>query len=202
MMIRLLPPFHKFWPVLALVGALLGGPSNPACANPNNNDLFNEDGYRKDQYRAPTPDSAPGATTLTAAQLKELLDRGEKKMGLVDVLPVPPRPADLAADTLWTPPTHHNIPRSLWLPDAGQPVLSPALEQYFKQGLDKADGGDKAVPVVIYCREECWMSWNAAKRASLWGYRIYWYPGGIEQWSRAGYPLTDSKPEPSTELGR
>jgi PQQ-dependent catabolism-associated CXXCW motif protein len=164
-------------------------------------DLFNEEGYRRDQYKAPTPDTAPGATTITAEDLKQRLDKGEK-IGLIDVLPIPPRPGNLSADILWNPPKHKNIPGSLWLPDAGQPVLSPALETYFKNGLDKATGGKKSVPVVLYCREECWMSWNAAKRASLWGYQVLWYPGGVEQWALAGYPLTESLPEPSTELGR
>jgi len=170
-------------------------------ADPTEADLFSADGYRKAQYRSPTLDDVPGGQTITAQELKGRLDR-HAPLGLVDVLPVPPRPADLPQDTLWLPAKHDNIPGSVWLPDTGQPVLSPALETYFKQGMDKAIGGDKTVPVVLYCREDCWMSWNAAKRAAQWGYQVLWYPGGIEAWSRAGYPLSESHPEPSVELGR
>lgn len=158
-------------------------------------DDFNAEGYRRDHYRAVTPDTAPGATTITAAQLRVLQEKHER-FGLIDVLPQPPRPVGLASDAIWLPPRHDNIPGSLWLPDVGQPVLSPELEQYFRNGLDRSIGGDRTVPVVLYCREECWMSWNAAKRAALWGYRILWYPDGVEGWARAGYPLVESKPEP------
>ena len=172
-----------------------------AWAAPDESAFFNDEGYRKDQYRAPTPDTAPGATTVTTEELKARMDNGDR-LGLIDVLPTPPRPVDLPANTLWAPARHGNIAGSLWLPDAGQPVLSPALESYFKQGLNKAIDNDKSVPVVIYCRENCWMSWNAAKRASLWGYKVLWYQGGIEQWTGAGYPLVDASPEPSKELGR
>jgi PQQ-dependent catabolism-associated CXXCW motif protein len=42
-------------------------------------------------------------------------------------------------------------------------------------------------PVVIYCHERCWLSWNAAKRAVRYGYRkVHWYPEGIEGWNAAG----------------
>lgn len=186
----------------ALLLGLLVLPFGFASADPMpQQDLFNAEGYRKDQYRSPTPDEAPGAQTITAPELEGRIER-HSKLGMIDVLPVPPRPAGLPKETLWLPPIHDNIPGSLWLPDVGQPGLSPALEDYFRHGLDKATGGDKTVPVVVYCRENCWMSWNAAKRAAQWGYQILWYPGGVEAWSRAGYQLEESDPEPSTELGR
>ena len=34
---------------------------------------------------------------------------------------------------------------------------------------------------VIYCQENCWMSWNAAKRVLSYGYpNVAWYPEGTE----------------------
>lgn len=158
-------------------------------------DDFNDEGYRRDHYRAPTPIPAPGATTITVMQLHEMM-ASTKPIGLIDVLPSPPRPTDMAADALWLPPRHDDIPGSLWLPDTGQPVLSAEAERYFRQGIEKSINHNHSVPVVFYCREDCWMSWNAAKRAALWGYHVLWYPGGVEGWTRAGFSLTEAKPEP------
>ena len=199
-MIRSFPRFRSIGAAIALMAMAVsyGGPSFAETDDPA---LFNEDGYRKADYRSFTPDDVPGGQVVTAQDLKARLDR-HAPTGLIDVLPVPPRPGNLPPGTLWMSPRHDNIPGSLWLPDTGQPVLSPELETYFRQGLDKANGGDKAVPVVIYCREDCWMSWNAAKRAALWGYTILWFPGGVEVWGRQGYPLTESHPEPFAALGR
>ena len=40
---------------------------------------------------------------------------------------------------------------------------------------------------MFYCRSDCWLSWNAARRAHQLGYRqLYWY--------RAGLPLVPAQP--------
>ena len=70
------------------------------------------------------------------------------------------------------------------------------MDDYFRTGLEKATGGDKAKPLVFYCLRDCWMSWNAAKRAIAVGYRdVSWYPDGTDGWSEAGHPLENRKPE-------
>ena len=39
--------------------------------------------------------------------------------------------------------------------------------------------------IVFYCLKNCWMSWNAAKRAKTFGYtQVLWYPGGTEGWRK------------------
>jgi PQQ-dependent catabolism-associated CXXCW motif protein len=68
---------------------------------------------------------------------------------------------------------------------------------YFSKGLEKATHGDRAGTVVLYCQANCWMSWNAAKRALSLGYsNVAWYPEGTDGWSAAGLPLEDATPEP------
>ena len=58
-----------------------------------------------------------------------------------------------------------------------------AEEDYLRTGLDQATAGDHGRPVVIFCRAECWMSWNVAKRALGYGYtKVIWYPDGPEGW--------------------
>ena len=74
------------------------------------------------------------------------------------------------------PLPHRDIPGSLWLPDVGRGALSPELEGYFRDHLEAATARRHDMPVVFYCLADCWMSWNAAKRAASWSYtQVYWY---------------------------
>jgi PQQ-dependent catabolism-associated CXXCW motif protein len=51
--------------------------------------------------------------------------------------------------------------------------------------------------MVFYCKPDCWMSWNAARRALSLGYtRVDWYPDGAAGWKQAGYPLERREPMP------
>src|SRR5215510_5235145 len=88
-------------------------------------------------------------------------------------------------------------PGSSWLPDTGYGALAPATEAYLATGLATLSGGDRARPIVIYCQRDCWMSWNAAKRALASGYtNIIWYPEGTDGWQDAGLPLEPAQPVP------
>jgi PQQ-dependent catabolism-associated CXXCW motif protein len=153
------------------------------------------DGYRMDDYRAPTPETVAGAAVLDTEAAHKLWQIGEAVW--IDVLPAPHRPANLPPSALWVPLPHRNIPGTLWLPDIGRGSLSSDLEGYFRGRLDAATKGSREIPVVFYCRADCWMSWNAAKRAASWGYKqIYWYPDGIDGWDAAKLPTADAEPAP------
>ena len=66
--------------------------------------------------------------------------------------------------------------------------------------LAHASGGDHSRLLVLYCLADCWMSWNAAKRALSYGYtNVAWYPEGTDGWSFADLPLEETKPEPRPE---
>jgi hypothetical protein len=43
-------------------------------------------------------------------------------------------------------------------------------EDYLSHGLERVSGGNNAALLVIYFQENCWMSWNAAKRVLSYGY--------------------------------
>jgi PQQ-dependent catabolism-associated CXXCW motif protein len=154
--------------------------------------LFAADGYRVAEFRAPVPDAVPGGSTITTQQLQTMLKTGD--VVLIDVLPTPVKPKDRPAHLLWLPPPRHNIPGSHWLPNVGFGALSVELEHYFKANLARFTQGDKAKKLVIYCLADCWMSWNAAKRAATeYGYSaVYWYPDGTTGWEAAGLPLEQS----------
>lgn len=158
--------------------------------------LFSSDGYRIAEFRAPVPASIPAATTLTTSRLQSLLKA--RQVVLIDVLPAPVKPKDRPAALLWLPPPRDNIPGSNWLPNVGYGALSAELERYFKENLERFTQGDKDREIVFYCLADCWMSWNAAKRAATeYGYTgVYWYPEGTTGWEATGLPLEKSQPVP------
>ena len=168
--------------------------SSPAIAEDADAPLFSADGYRIDKFRAPVPDSVDGAATLTTVRLQSLLK--QPGVVLLDVLPAPVKPKNRPANLLWLPPDRYDIPGSHWLPNVGYGALSNELERYFKNNLASLTGGDKAKPIVVYCLADCWMSWNAARRAATeYGYtRVYWYPDGTNGWEAAGMSLEKRVP--------
>ena len=154
------------------------------------------DGYRMQEYRAPVPATLEGARVVSTEEAAELWRK--KGAIFIDVLPKPPKP-ELPAGTVWREPPRLDIPGSVWLPDVGFGALSGEMEAWFRSNLDELTGGDKARPLVIYCKTDCWMSWNAGKRAIEWGYSgVIWYPEGTDGWEAAGLPLEEriSVPRP------
>ena len=153
------------------------------------------DGYRLEDYRAPTPATLRGAKVIGTQDVEKIWR--SHVASFVDVLPRPPRPRNLPEGTLWRDKPRSNIPDSIWLPDTGYGELAPSMADYFAKGLEKATHGDHARLIVFYCLADCWMSWNAAKRALLLGYpNVAWYPEGTDGWLAAGLPLNDATPEP------
>ena len=155
---------------------------------------FEPEGYRSDNYRAPVPATLAGARVLTTSEAEAIW---RAKSGVfIDVLPRPPKPKNLPAGTVWRDPPRKNIPGSIWLPDTGYGSLPPAMEDYFRRGLARASDSNKTALIVIYCLADCWMSWNAAKRALAYGYsNVAWYPEGTDGWDRAKLPTEESQPE-------
>jgi PQQ-dependent catabolism-associated CXXCW motif protein len=152
-------------------------------------------GYRMDAYRAPVPATLKGATVVDTASAHDLWSR--KAAVFVDALPHAPKPEGLPKNVVWREQPRFDIPGSVWLPDTGFGALSEATQRYLENGLAKASGGDKGRALVFYCLADCWMSWNAAKRAMTLGYaNVLWYPEGTDGWAGAKYPLEARKPEP------
>lgn len=153
------------------------------------------DGYHFDPMHAPTPATLKGASVLDTARAFELWSR--KQAVFVDALARPPKPDGLPKDAVWRDQPRFDIPGSIWLANTGFGALSDSMARYFETRLAKASGGDKAKPLVFYCRRDCWASWNAAKRALTLGYsNVSWYPEGADGWAAAGHPLEERTPEP------
>jgi PQQ-dependent catabolism-associated CXXCW motif protein len=151
--------------------------------------------YRTSDYRAPTPAGLAGAQVVSTAEAERLWR--EKAAVFVDVLPHAPRPANLPAGTIWRDKPRLDIPGSIWLPDTGYGALAPVTEDYLRNNLARATGGDRAKLLVIYCLRNCWMSWNAAKRILSMGYaNVAWYPAGTDGWTDEQLPVVQAQPEP------
>jgi PQQ-dependent catabolism-associated CXXCW motif protein len=152
-------------------------------------------GYRFEPYRAPTPRSLSGATTLDTPAAERTWR--ERRAVFIDVMPHEARPANLPAGTVWRDRRRDNIPGSIWLANVGYGALSAETEAYFQRSLAELTAGDHRRALVFYCEMHCWMSWNAAKRALALGYaHVHWYPDGTEGWAAAGLPLTEARPHP------
>lgn len=153
------------------------------------------EGFRMEQYRAPVPDTLSGARVLDPQAAYALWQSGEA--AFIDVLPRPPKPENLPEGTIWIEKPRHSIPGAIWLPNVGYGAIAEVTDAYFRHGLKKATGDDKDQPVVFFCLANCWMSWNAAKRALEYGYsQVYWMPDGTDGWSSQDYPTEEVTAEP------
>ena len=160
--------------------------------------IAESDGYRMDNYRAAVPATLAGARVLSTAEAEAIWR--DRTAVFIDVLPRAPKPPNLPAGTVWRDKPRLNIPGSIWLPDTGYGKLAALTEDYFRRGLALAADGNNAVLLVIYCQADCWMSWNAAKRALSYGYaHVAWYPQGTDGWEHAGLPTEESQPVPRGE---
>lgn len=175
---------------LAVGVACRDAPADDAVAEP--------EGYRLQDYDAPVPDTLSGARTVTAVDVRALLAKGAV---IVDVIPAHRPPPRLPDGQLWMPPPHSGVPGALWLPDTGFGALAPVTERYFLDHLERASGGERSRALVFYCRMDCWMSWNAARRALLAGYEnVHWFRDGIDDWRFEGYPVEPLEPAPGSRL--
>ena len=150
-------------------------------------------GYRMDTYRSPVPATLEGATVVSPGEAHALWEAGETVF--IDVLPRPPKPANLPEGTVWREKPRFSIPGATWLPNVGFGAIADVTDAYFREGLASATGGNPDRPVLFFCLENCWMSWNAAKRAQDYGYTsVHWLPEGTEGWTRLGHPLEEIEP--------
>jgi PQQ-dependent catabolism-associated CXXCW motif protein len=154
--------------------------------------------YRMDDYRAPTPKTLEGAKVVTVSQAREIWHAG--KTVFIDVMPRPVKPADLPNDTLWRDKVRETIPGAVWLPNVGYGQLPPDVDEFFRKSLEELTKGDKAKPLLFFCMANCWMSWNAAKRAmEEYGYtEVTWFPQGTDGWGFPDSPLVKVEPRPLT----
>ncbi|MBE9539298.1 MAG: hypothetical protein IMF06_09470 [Proteobacteria bacterium] len=153
-------------------------------------------GFRASHFYGSTPDSVPGASTLSTEQLVTLIE--EESALLINVVSATYRPETPTAAAQWLiPEAKMHIPGSIWLPNVGLATLDAQFMAYFARELQRATRGQLDHPLVFYCQVNCWGSWNAVQRAGEFGYsNRYWYPEGQEGWEFEGFDLEEATPEP------
>ena len=155
--------------------------------------------YRTENYRSAVPCSLSGVRTVSTEEMRRLVEGASPPL-LIDVLPSPRRPQGMNDDALWFPPERTTIVGSVWLPNIGYGLLPIVEENYFKDNIERLSAGDVARQMVFFCLEDCWMGWNAARRAYRWGYgQVIWYPDGTDGWAREGLPMESMTPVPSDQ---
>ncbi len=152
-------------------------------------------GLRTAYYRARLPNSVPGGKRITVDQAHTHYQN--KSAIFVDVMAHTGTGPD-PIDGLWRlAQPRSNIPGSVWLADVGTGTLSKEMENYYRSNLARITNNDKTKPLIIYCTADCWMAWNAVRRAAKWGYNnLLWLPQGSDEWKTKGYPLAQSTPVP------
>lgn len=150
-------------------------------------------GYRLSDYRAPTPATLAGAVTVDTAEARALV-------GVGAAIPLNVLKADrstLPGGPWLVGKPQPQIPGGVWLPNVGAGEPGAEIDGYFRRNLERLTAGDRERGLLFYCLADCWMSWNAAKRALSLGYgRVYWYRDGMDGWSEAGLPTEDALPVP------
>lgn len=151
-----------------------------------------ETGFRMNRYRAPVPDSNPGTEVVNTERAFNLHASGE--VIFIDVFPPKGLGANPMDGTWMTNESHETIENATWLPEVGRGYIEQEHIDYFQRNLLLLTQ-DKQTPLLFFCTADCWQSWNAARRALLWGYEnIFWYPEGTDGWAEEGHPVVPAEP--------
>jgi rhodanese-related sulfurtransferase len=122
-----------------------------------------------------TPETLPGASIVTAEQVKKMMAQG---VPLFDVRPLAHRRAGY-------------IPGSISVPYE----LNSPKEVDYDDSVDRFDLSklpqDKNAPMMFQCNgAECWFSYKASRYAVKRGYtKVYWFRTGLPAWKAAGYAV-------------
>lgn len=157
-------------------------------------EVVEPEGYRMNHFRAPVPDTLKGAKVVTSEQAHDIWKTGNTVF--VDVLPQAPKPDKLPSNVIWRDKPRITIKGAAWLPNVGFGKLHATMHKFFSDELETLTGGNKSKPVLFYCLLDCWMSWNAARRAVEYGYKdVTWYPDGTDGWTLQDFPTETVLPK-------
>ncbi len=179
-----------------MVFAALASVSSGAAIDHCPRDDAMPEGYRLKNYRRPTPRCVPGAITVNTSEVVAMLADPSPPL-LIDVWALLLR-SEPGFGHEWLPTqVHMSLPGAVWLPNVGYGVLKEPIDQWFPDQLNELTKENEARSIVLFCVADCWMSWNAAIRATELGYkRVYWYKDGTSGWQESGRTLVPTLPTP------
>ncbi len=147
----------------------VSGMSDFVAAKPSDFEFVSTRGYF-------TPEVLPGATIVTAEQVKRLMDQGVPLF-------------DVRLPSLFREEGH--IPGAINVPyEINSPKEADADDSVDLFDLSKLPQ-DKNAPLIVLCSgAECWYSYKAARYLVKRGYKkVYWFRTGLPAWKKAGYPV-------------
>ncbi|MBL8565108.1 MAG: hypothetical protein JNM89_05270 [Hyphomicrobiaceae bacterium] len=154
-----------------------------------------ETGYRIARYQAAVPEKPPAGERVWIDDIDRLVR--DAHAVLLDVSPIHGAGYDKASGAWRISKPHETLPGATWLPEVGRGDINPAVARFFARELARLTGGDKTRAIVIFCNADCWMSWNAVKRAASFGYSgLKWFPEGTDGWRDFDRALVAAVPVP------
>lgn len=182
------------WAMTVPAAAQMAHPtSGPPQASADAAALFDASGYRMARYRAPV-DRAP-APALRIALADALKLRAGRDAMFIDVLPAEGGRRDPVSGEWTLAQAHETIPGAVWHPETGRANPDVALWHGLHDAVTLAREKAPGLPVVVFCRTDCWMAWNAARRLARDGFgNVYWMAEGIEGWHDSGHALVPATP--------
>lgn len=165
-----------------------------ARAQPADEAPFDAAGFRRARYRAPVDRDPAPARVLPLDQALRL--RPGHDALFLDVLPAEGARRDPASGQWPGAPAHSTIPGARWFPEVGRGPPDERLWAGFVAAVARVRRRHPRWPLVVFCRADCWMSWNAARRLAQTGLDgVYWLAEGIDGWHDRGRPLAPAVPE-------
>lgn len=177
--------------IAALAGLLLGSApalaGEPAAEAPA---LFDAEGYRIARYRAPIAADPTPAMRIPLTDALALVPGRDALF--IDVMPAEGGVRDARSGAWRLAQTHRTITGAEWHPEAGRMPADAALWQALEQAA-RAAAPER--PVILFCRVDCWMSWNAARRLAASGLgNVWWLAEGTDGWHAEGRELVAAEP--------
>lgn len=125
-----------------------------------------------------TPTQLPGATVVTAEQVKDLVSKGAV---VVDTRNEREYQTKHIAGARFVP-YHEKSLKDV--------VYDPSVDDF--SGVAKLDASK---PTIFQCNgPECWKSYKASRAALAKGFtQVYWFRGGLPEWDAAGMPVERSE---------
>ncbi|MFM7344083.1 MAG: hypothetical protein ACKO1J_01775 [Tagaea sp.] len=155
--------------------------------------LFDGAGYRTARYRSPVAADPAPARAIALADALALHAKGAALF--IDVMPAEGGLRDPATGAWRLVEDHLTIPDALWFPEAGRAPVDPVLWRALEAGVRAERRAAPHRPVILFCRIDCWMSWNAARRLATAGFgEVFWLAEGTDGWHDAGRPLVVAEP--------
>lgn len=178
-----------------LCAAPVAGPAVAAPANASSvaDSAFDAAGFRRAHYRAPVDRPPAPATQISLADA--LLLKPAENALFIDVLPAEGGVRDSATGQWRLASPHFTIPGAQWHPETGRSQPDAALWRALRSAVAAARKASSGIPVVLFCRTDCWMGWNAARRLAGDGFaNVRWLAEGIEGWHESGRELAVATP--------